>query len=96
MRIMIGKQYVDVVDNRCAERDCLQIGMDHGPYVQGRGYTDSSYKSRLCCLRRHLHGCPSNSVCPACRTVSVEAPGAQCTWGRCTETTIGYNNKSEA
>ncbi len=84
MKVRIGNQNVDVVDQKCRDRSCLQVGMDHGPYTPGRGYTaGSSYKSRPVCLRRHLHGCPVNSVCPACRTCSVEPPGSRCTWGEC-------------
>lgn len=88
MIVKIDKQRVEVLDAKCRERDCLRVGMDHGPYVQGRGYTSSSYKSRPVCLRRHLDGCPHPSVCPVCRTCSVEAPGARCMWGTCVGVTI--------
>lgn len=89
MIVRIERQNVDVVDKNCKTRECLQIGMDHGPYVQGRGYTmGSKYKSKPVCLRRHLHGCPVNSVCPLCRSASIEAPGAKCKWGTCDGVTV--------
>jgi hypothetical protein len=89
MHIKIDKQFIDVYDTRCRDRECLQVGMDHGPYVQGRGYTaGSSYRSRLVCLTRHLHGCPTRSVCPRCRVCSPDPPGAQCTWHGCSGVTV--------
>ena len=79
MIVKIGKQGVDVLGAECVNRECLRIGTDYGPYAQGRGYTDASYKSRLVCLHRHLRGCPSASVCPTCQTCSVDPPGTRCT-----------------
>lgn len=88
MRIKIGGRMVDVVDAKCAKRPCLQVGTDHGPFVQGRGYTNpSGHTAKLVCLRRHLHGCPVNSVCPTCRSASIEDPGAPCT-RRCSTVTV--------
>ncbi len=88
MKIKVNKQAVEVCDAKCATRKCLQVGQDHGPSVAGRGYTASAYKSRLVCLRRHLHGCPIGSVCgnQECRSRAVDEPGSVCT--RCGSTTI--------
>ena len=76
--VKIDGRKVDVADRRCAERDCFQLGFDKGTFVQGRGYTNYHAKERPVCMTRHLHGCPTNSVCPKCRLLSVEEPGAAC------------------
>lgn len=90
MKIRIGGQLVDVAERACVDRECLWIGMDHGPYVQGRGYTDSAYKSRPVCMQRHLHGCPTNSRCPACGLLSVDEPGTRCKRHDCDGRTEEY------
>ena len=72
---------VDVLDRACFERPCFRRGEDKGTFVQGRGYTSYHPQPRRVCMTRHLLGCPDNSVCPECRTVSVLEPGEQC--GRC-------------
>jgi hypothetical protein len=86
MILKIGAQRVDVLDEQCADRPCFHLGFDKGSYVPGRGYT-SYYKSgpRPVCWTRHMQGCPSNSVCDRCRTVTVLDPGGTCsrqTWSK--------------
>jgi hypothetical protein len=65
-------QSVDVKDARCATRSCLRVGVDHGVFAAGRGYTRYHDKPRFVCMTRHLHGCPQAGVCEACRSVCVE------------------------
>lgn len=84
MLVKIGNRQVDVKDQRCPDRECFALGFDKGTFAQGRGYTSYHTDSkgrrveRPVCMTRHLRGCPSNSVCGLCRTVSVEAPGESC------------------
>lgn len=73
MNIRINNQLVDVLDARCATRSCLSVGMDHGTFAPGRGYTRYQDQPRPVCMTRHVHGCPRAGVCEACRTVYVEA-----------------------
>lgn len=50
---------VDVVDRECEFRPCFSYGLDRGPFVQGRGYTNPrGHVNRPVCNTRHLHGCP--------------------------------------
>jgi hypothetical protein len=90
MLVKIGKLKVDVLDTKCAKRDCFVLGFNKGSFSQGRGYTsyhtDANGKrvEKPVCGTRHYGGCPSNSVCATCRTVSVEAPGGRCTKFDCT------------
>jgi len=82
VRIKIGQKMigVDVLDEKCPSRPCFQFGFNKGTFVQGRGYTSYYDKERPVCMRRHLHGCPTNSVCPKCRTLTVHDPGSLCAW----------------
>jgi len=84
MKVKIGTVSVDVLDRECSNRPCYWLGYDKGSYSQGRGYT--SYHKNVqgrrvefpVCMTRHLRGCPSNSVCHTCRTISVRPPGQPC------------------
>lgn len=58
---------VDVVDASCPIRTCFRLGQDKGSFVQGRGYTNYHKAQKWVCMRRHLHGCPTEWVCEACR-----------------------------
>jgi hypothetical protein len=84
MLVRIGGRRVDVARSDCGGRPCFQLGFDKGSYSPGRGYTSYHRDARgrrvekPVCMTRHLHGCPSNSVCPSCRTLSVLAPGERC------------------
>lgn len=84
MLVKIDRRMVDVSDRECATRACFRLGFDKGSFSQGRGYTSyhTDAKGRRVekpvCMTRHLHGCPANSVCSTCRTVSVRAPGGRC------------------
>ncbi len=78
MIVRIGKQDVDVLDRLCKDRPCLQVGQDKGAYTPGVGYTNYHAKPRLVCWTRFIDGCPTPSVCPVCRTLSVLAPGERC------------------
>lgn len=78
MKILIDGRNVDVLDRKCAKRDCFVLGFNKGPFVPGRGYTDPSRKPIACCQTRHLQGCPTNSVCPACRLTTVEPANTFC------------------
>ena len=91
MMVKIEKRQVNVWDRECPSRECFTLGFDKGSFTQGRGYT--SYHTdargrrveRPVCMTRHLHGCPTNSVCEQCRTCSVDPPGSEC---QCGGTTI--------
>lgn len=84
MLVRIASRRVDVARSDCGMRPCFQLGFDKGSYTPGRGYTSYHRDARgrrvekPVCMTRHLHGCPSNSVCPACRTLSVMSPGERC------------------
>jgi hypothetical protein len=84
MLVKIGKQRVDVLEPACAKRECFSLGFDKDSFSPGRGYTsyhqDAKGKrvEKPVCGTRHYHGCPCNSVCEVCRSVSVEPPGGQC------------------
>lgn len=84
MIVKIGRRRVDVSRPDCGSRECFQLGFDKGTYTPGRGYTSYHRDGRgrrvekPVCMTRHLHGCPSNSVCEECRTVSVLKPGGAC------------------
>lgn len=78
MKVKIGKRYVDVLRRDCGERPCYALGFDKGVYVQGRGYTSYHKVAKPVCWTRHMQGCPDNSVCEECRTVSVLDPGGAC------------------
>lgn len=76
MIVTIEGKKVDVYDARCAKRACFRLGLDRGPFVAGRGYTNTgNYKPRYVCMQRHLHGCPTVSVCPVCHGCTSDAPG---------------------
>ena len=49
---------VDTRDALCQYRPCYQVGMDHGTFTQGVGYTSYHEHSREVCMERHLRGCP--------------------------------------
>ncbi len=68
--VKIRGKDTDVSRSDCGRRECFSLGHDQGPYVQGRGYTGSGSGQALC-QTRHLRGCPSNSLCTKCRTLSV-------------------------
>jgi len=71
----IGKYKVDVSHKNCsAELECFQLGFDKGSYTPGIGYTSYYDKERPVCWTRHMHGCPSASICPKCR--SIHSPAA--------------------
>ncbi len=93
MLVRIGKHRVDVVDVKCKDRDCFQLGFDKGTFVQGRGYTSYHKKELPVCMRRHLHGCPHPSVCPGCRLLSIEQPGAACGHIGCDGVTVAREEK---
>ena len=71
MLVKIGEHRVDVVDQQCAKRKCFQLGFDKGSFVQGVGYTFYHAKERAVCMQRFLHGCPTPSICPECRTLQI-------------------------
>jgi hypothetical protein len=68
---------VDVSYKSCPKKSCFRIGEDKGLFVQGRGYVKYHDKVRLVCFQRHLHGCPTASVCRVCRTCSPEGETCQ-------------------
>jgi hypothetical protein len=82
MKVRIRGKLVDVLDRKCGERNCFALGFDKGTYAPGRGYTSYHNKQRPVCWTRHLDGCPSRSICPSCRTLSVDPPGSACGWCR--------------
>ena len=41
----------------CWMRQCLRLGFDKGPFVQGRGYVGHRDPTPVC-LTRHIAGCP--------------------------------------
>lgn len=94
MMLGIGGRKVDVRDAKCVDRNCFVFGFDKGSFSQGRGYTryHTDAKGRRVekpvCQTRHLHGCPTHSVCAVCRLCSVDPPGAACSRQMCTGTTI--------
>jgi len=94
MKVKIGKHAVDVVDRACPKRPCYGLGFDKGSFAFGRGYTSyhKDKKGNLIehpvCRTRHLYGCPGNSVCEKCRTLSVNEPGSGCTWPGCGGTLV--------
>jgi len=88
MKIKIGKLVVDVLDADCADRPCYRFGYDKGSFTPGRGYTRYHTVERPVCMTRHLHGCPANSVCPTCRTVTVLDVGSRCQRPGCGGTTV--------
>lgn len=94
MIIKIQDKRVDVCDKECASRGCFSLFSDKGVYVQGRGYVSYHKKERWVCGTRHLHGCPTPSICPKCRTLSVRNPGEQCGWCSCSEALVSYPDKS--
>ena len=71
MIVTINRKRVDVYEAACRTRDCFWLAYDYR-HLDARG------QPRPVCGRRHQTGCPTNSVCPTCRTVSIEAPGARC------------------
>lgn len=80
MIVQIRGTEVNVSRSDCGRRECFSLGHDRGPYVQGRGYTGSGTGKALC-LTRHLHGCPTNSICLKCNTGSplhVSEAGGAC------------------
>lgn len=83
-----GKYQVAVARKDCRERKCYVLGFDKGTFVQGRGYTSYHKKERPVCMTRHLCGCPHGSVCPKCRTMELDPPGAKCRWVGCDGITI--------
>lgn len=89
MKIKIDGHMVDVARADCAKRECFVLGFDKGSFSVGRGYT-SHHKDKKgraveypVCMTRHTHGCPIHSVCPMCRSASVDLPGAKCHWPSC-------------
>lgn len=84
MKIKIEGRLVDVLGKECAHRPCFSLGFDKGAYTPGRGYTsyhtDGKGKrvERAVCGTRQFRGCPTNSVCPVCRTGDVADPGTPC------------------
>ena len=97
MKIKIGKLRVDVSEARCASRPCFQFGFDKGSYSPGRGYTSyhkdtkGRYVEYPVCMRRHLHGCPTLSVCPKCGVSSSEPVGGICGRWQCDGLTVARN-----
>ena len=89
MKVKIDGRLVDVADQDCPNRSCFSLGFDKGSFAQGRGYTSyhTDKKGRRVehpvCFTRHLRGCPTNSVCPLCRSASIRDPGVLCGsgWG---------------
>jgi len=51
---------IDVLDEKCLERNCFVLGFDKGSFSQGRGYISYHAKIILCCQTRLVHGCPLN------------------------------------
>ncbi len=49
---------VDTRDELCPYRPCYRVGIDHGSFTQGVGYTSYHEHSREVCMERHLRGCP--------------------------------------
>lgn len=96
MLVKIGDLRVDVCDPDCGSRECFQLGFDKGSFSQGRGYTSYHQDAkgrrveRPVCMERHIRGCPSNSVCEKCRTLSVRKPGELCNWSRCDGNLVEY------
>ena len=100
MLVKIGTLKVDVLDAKCGDRECFALGFDKGSFTQGRGYT--SYHTdakgrrveRPVCMTRHLRGCPTNSVCAACRACSVDAIGSKCSRHACDGVTVATGEES--
>lgn len=96
MLVKIGGRKVEVLEQKCKDRPYFRLGFDKGSFSQGRGYTSyhTDKKGRPIekpvCMRRHLHGCPSNSVCEKCRTVGVDDPGGVCGYCGCDGKLIEY------
>jgi len=80
------KVSVEVSYKTCPNKSCFQIGEDKGTFVQGRGYVKYHDKVRLVCFRRHLHGCPTASVCRICHTSYPE--GEVCTKVDCRQAAV--------
>lgn len=87
MIMRIDRRQVDVARADCGSRLCFQLGFDKGSFTAGRGYTSYHRNingrriERAVCMTRHLHGCPHASVCPVCRLVEIDPPGARCSHG---------------
>ena len=84
MKIGTGRDSIDVLRADCADRPCFVVGFDQGNYVKGRGYTHYRLGGALAvCRTRYMEGCPINSICPVCRTLSVLMPGEVCEVASC-------------
>ena len=92
MHVRVDKHDVDVVDRECPQRPCFRLGMNHGTFCQGRGYTSYFTKPKAVCWTRHMRGCPTNSICPVCRTVSAREPGRPCEWPHCAGVLVACEN----
>lgn len=94
MKVKIEGRLVEVLDKKCATRPCFSLGFDKGTYTQGRGYTsyhtDAKGKriEKPVCMTRHLHGCPTSSVCERCRLCSVLGVGEKCEAWECGGTLV--------
>lgn len=86
---------VDVSSKKCANRPCLHVHEDKGTFTPGVGYTSYHAKPRLVCMTRHQFGCPQNSVCAKCRTVSVDASGVPCDRYGCDGLTVDLTPRNE-
>lgn len=93
--VRIKGRQVDVARLDCAKRSCFHLGFDKGAFTPGRGYTSYYKKERPVCAQRHYHGCPSNSVCPICRVLSVLEPGEACERQGCAGVLISPNHKAD-
>lgn len=63
---------VEVSRKSCPQKSCFWIGEDKGTFVQGRGYVRYHDKVRMVCMRRHLYGCPTASICRFCHSAFPE------------------------
>jgi hypothetical protein len=80
---------VDVSYKTCPKKSCFRIGEDKGTFVQGRGYVRYHEKVRLVCFWRHLHGCPTASVCRVCHTSYPEGE-------ICPKVDLGHSKRQQA
>lgn len=72
MKVKHEGKSVEVLDKKCLSRKCFWLGQDKGSYVAGRGYTSYHKTPQWCCMRRHLHGCPTAGTCSGCKMSFVE------------------------
>ena len=64
MKLKIKGQFVEVRDERCRKRPCLQVGHYTHHQSVGASGCSSHTDEALSCLRRDRFGCPEGLVRP--------------------------------